>query len=750
MSIMQQNLDTQTGLENLRQILETLTEELSPLFRDDSVQVGSWRRSIEAVSESLQDQTLRIAVVGSVKAGKSTFINAMQGRDLLKRGAGIITAFITRIRSGSEEKGWVELKSWEEINADVNEALSMVALQRGSERTGAIDLRKEKDRIDLQQFMQEVSLENFVGRETFDPNMVLINGYLNGYNELSVHVRDEPVRLEFSAEELEQHQDFVSQESQAVYLRDMELQLPITWLGEMVELGDCQGSDSPNPLHFAMLQEYLLSSHCILYLISSRIGIRQADLKLIEAIKILRLLPQTLFVLNVDLDEHGDMGSLKGLQERVAAELQLLVPEAKAYGFSALLQLLEAADGQRYLSPRERRRLEGWHEDEEMVELSRRGYEQLCNDLKNLVNRERSRALYGGVLSHLQRVTQSMKDSVNTRKRLLSKDQEELVALADEIKIRQQSVQAAISTVEHTLDGLRNSLKEQVRSAVDSYFDTKYGPIINDTMQMIENYQVDSFDQNKAEETSKWLANLYLFYHDFRQMLARHIINKVNLRIIDFAKSEEELIENKLMEAATGYWELMGQAVGQYQQTLTQSGLTLSLVAPETLPEPRRPTIAPPPFSAFLQRSEALGRGSILLRFGLRRLGQVFTGFKSRVLRRGTTGTAGSNQEVFQEAVALVKKETQKELLNSFKDYRQNFKFAYLLSFTEQYTQSLIQLFQDFGDATMIDIGHLQEVAQKRVTSQGDATEDLAIVNHRLKYADEHLRNLEESLGIWS
>ena len=65
-----------------------------------------------------------------------------------------------------------------------------------------------------------------------------------------------------------------------------------------------------------MLQEYLLSSHCILYLISSRVGIRQADLKLIEAIKILRLLPQTLFVLNVDLDEHDNMERLKRLQER--------------------------------------------------------------------------------------------------------------------------------------------------------------------------------------------------------------------------------------------------------------------------------------------------------------------------------------------------------------------------------------------------------------------------------------------------
>jgi GTPase SAR1 family protein len=745
---MRNNHKEQTSLENLTHILETLATELSPLFPDDSAQVGLWHRSIEAVSESLQDQTLRIAVVGPVKAGKSTFINAMQGRDLLKRGAGIITAFITRIRSGSEEKGWVEIKSWEEINAEVNEALSMVALQKGSERAEAIDLQREEDRINLQQLMQEVSPESFVGRETFDPNMVLINGYLNGYSELSGHVRDEPVRMEFTAEELEKHQDFVSQESQAVYLRDMELELPISWLGEMVELGDCQGSDSPNPLHFAMLQEYLLSSHCILYLISSRVGIRQADLKLLEAIKILRLLPQTLFVLNVDLDEHDDMESLKRLQERVAAELRLLAPEAKIYSFSALFQLLEKANSRDELSSREGRRLEGWHEDEEMVEFSQRGYEQFCNDLKHLVNRQRSRALYGGVLSHLQRVTRSMKDSVNTRKRLLSKDQEELKALADEIKMRQQSVKAAIGTVEHTLDGLRNSLKEQVRSAVDSYFDTKYGPVINDTMQMIVNYQVAHFNEIKAEETRKWLANLYLFYHDFRQMLARHIIDKVNLRIMDFAKSEEELIENKLMEAAAGYWDLMGQALRQYQQTLTEAGLTLSLVAPETLPEPRRPTIAPPPFSVFLQRSEALGRGSILLRFGLRRLGQVFSGFKSRVLRRKTTDMAGSNEEVFREAVALVKKETQKELLTSFKDYRQNFKFAYLFSFTEQYTQSLIQLFQDLGDATMVDIGHLQEVTREKVTSQVDDTEDLAIVNHRLQYAEENLRQLAGNLEI--
>jgi hypothetical protein len=746
---MQQNLDPQTGLENLRETLEALTEDLSPLFREDSVQVNSWRRSLEAVSESLLDQTLRIAVVGPVKSGKSTFINALQGRDLLRRGAGIITAFITRVRAGSEEKGWVEIKSWEEINGEVNEALSMVDLAKGSEGPALVDLRRQEDRNRMQQLIQELRQETVVGGETFDPNLVLINAYLSGYATLSEYVKEKPVLLEFRADELQEHQAFVSQESQAVYLRDMELQLPISWLGEMVEIGDCQGSDSPNPLHFALLQEYLLSSHYIVYLISSRVGLRQADLKLIEAIRILRMLPQTLFVINADFDEHMDLDGLQQLQERVGEELSLLVPEAKIYTFSALFHLLEAEENLNDLSSRERRRLEGWQEETAMVELSRRDYDNFRADLKALVNNERNRVLYGGVLSHLQRVRRSMKDSVNTRQKLLSKDQEELQVLAEEIRIRQQSVAAALDTVTHTLSGLRESLKGEIGKAVDSYFDTKYGPIIKDTMLLIENYQAQNFERIRSSETRKLLANLYLFYQDFRQMLSRHIIDKVNLRIIDFGKNEEEHIEKKLMEAATGYWDLLVQALEQYHKTLADRGLTISYVAPGKLPRPKRPAIKPPPFSAFIQRSESLGRGSLLVRFSLRRLGNLFSGLKNRLLRR-SRGGGESGEEAFGEAVALIKNEAHNELLTYFKDYRQNFKYAYLFSYTEHYTEALLQVFQDVGDAAMVDISHLQQVALKKVTSQEDTTEDLAIVKHRLNYMEENLRLLEQGLGVHS
>jgi hypothetical protein len=206
-------------------------------------------------------------------------------------------------------------------------------------------------------------------------------------------------------------------------------------------------------------------------------------------------------------------------------------------------------------------------------------------------------------------------------------------------------------------------------------------------------------------------------------------------------------VEKKLLETAVGYWGLLNQVLGQYRGTMKNAGLPLNMETPQALPKPQRPNIAVPPFSAFLQRSDGLGRGSILVRFGLRRFGKLFLGLTERVFRRDSEA-ARAGDEVFRQAVELVKKETQDELLTSFRDYRQNFKFVYLFPFIEQYTQLLVQLFRDIGEATMVDISHLNEAAHEKHTRQQDETEDLTIVRHRLQHVAEQLRHLEQRLGL--
>jgi polynucleotide 5'-kinase involved in rRNA processing len=59
-----------------------------------------WKQSCANIDQHLRDHVVRIAVVGAIKSGKSTLVNALLNDDYLKRGAGVVTSFVTRIRQG--------------------------------------------------------------------------------------------------------------------------------------------------------------------------------------------------------------------------------------------------------------------------------------------------------------------------------------------------------------------------------------------------------------------------------------------------------------------------------------------------------------------------------------------------------------------------------------------------------------------------------------------------------------------------
>ncbi|RLC10893.1 MAG: hypothetical protein DRH43_05365, partial [Deltaproteobacteria bacterium] len=48
-----------------------------------------WKSTTTRIERQLGEETIRIAVVGSIKSGKSTLVNAIFGGDYLKRGAGV-------------------------------------------------------------------------------------------------------------------------------------------------------------------------------------------------------------------------------------------------------------------------------------------------------------------------------------------------------------------------------------------------------------------------------------------------------------------------------------------------------------------------------------------------------------------------------------------------------------------------------------------------------------------------------------
>jgi len=704
---MSEYLQFKRKIEQRVEIIEEAIQELEKIKLVEKSAASRWRDHLTQVKGSLQDSLLRVAVVGSVKSGKSTLINALAGKDLLKRGAGIITAFITRILTNGDIGGWVELKPWSQIADEMNTAIRMLPISQEEMDEGeVVDVRSSEDRKRLKEWLGKTQEEWQQTRGQLDPNFILLNAYLDGYKGLHKNVGDSVNRLIFDKESLSQHQRYVGQEGQAVYIRDMELHYPVPWLGDKIEVADCQGSDSPNPLHLSLLQQYLLKCHFILYIISSRTGLREADFKLLDFIKTLRMFPQTLFILNSDLDVHSHEEDLDELTERVRTELSWIVANPQLYSFSALYHLIDELD--EAAPERDRRRLEMWREDNALAARTEEGYSRFREDMARRISSQRTRVLLGSGLSRLGMVAGSINDTTRAHKRFMNQNLGSLKKSSKHLKSKQKALQGTLGTLENAIAGLKESLRKELDNAVGSYFDLSYGPLIKETMDMVEHYPVDPQYQKDLSDYRQLLRQLHRFYMEFRQSLARYLIEKVNLRVIEFAKEQEEFLQDRLKHSSRAFWSLFTTALEDYRKELAQFEIELRVIsASEGYDWSAMEKITPPSFSAFVDE-QVVGRGTLLMKFGLGRLTRFLNQLKGKIGRRKSpVETKSEESQSFQEAVSLVKSETKSELMYDFRDYRQNFKYGYLYKILDEGTAHLLEAFKSRAEMAQLDFANL-------------------------------------------
>ena len=89
----------------------------------------AWQEICETIQRQVSVDVIRVAVVGAIKSGKSTFVNSLFKEDYLKRGAGVVTSIVTRVYNGSSLKATLYFKSWEEVNRDMEQALDLLPHQ---------------------------------------------------------------------------------------------------------------------------------------------------------------------------------------------------------------------------------------------------------------------------------------------------------------------------------------------------------------------------------------------------------------------------------------------------------------------------------------------------------------------------------------------------------------------------------------------------------------------------------------------
>lgn len=705
----------------IRQRIEILEETLQELEARELLDPGGsarWREHLGRVHASLEDTLLRIAVVGSVKSGKSTLINALAGKDFLRRGAGIITSFITRVQTNDAQGGWVELKGWPQILQELNGSLHMLPFAHEilGEET-AIDIRKAKDRKRLNILLERMQAEWLQSDGRIDPHFFLLQGYLSGFELLRESLGDAPKRLMFDEHTVHLHRNYVGHQGQSVYLRDMEIHCPISWMGAQIELADCQGSDSPNPRHFALLQQYLLGCHFILYVISSRIGLREADFRLLDFIKTLRMFPQTLFVLNVDLNEHPHMDDINGMIERVGSELGWVMGASRIFAFSALYQLLDQCSTDMEESGRRHYLL--WKNAPELAEFSESGFAEFREQVEKRISGQRTRVLLGSGLSRLSMVSRSIRDSLRVQKDFMERRLCGLNEGASRFGSRQNGLRSILGTLENAVNGLRDSLSSEMNRKTEGFFNLKSGPVVLETAEMVDHFPIDPRHRRGLKDSASALRQLYRFYLDFRQSLSRYLVERVNLRVISFSKELEELILERLESSAQAFWSLFTTAVAEYRRQMAE--LQIETESLEDMGEPQWGTgekRIPPSFSAFVEE-EATGRGVLLVKFGLNRVARLLARMGSRVGRcRDLPSDGSENHSSVEEAIYLVKMEAKGELLQAFGRYHREFSETYVRQILVDNTRQLLEEFRVRIEMIRLDLTHLLRQGERKGEGQ--------------------------------
>jgi hypothetical protein len=664
--------------------LEELAREWIGLFPQAAVQGQHWRKVLSQVQAHAAEDTCRLAVVGAVKSGKSTMINALMGQDLLRRGAGILTAMITRVQPGPEPRAVLRFKGWDEINGEIRRALGLLPNHRLVDRAAPLDLQAPPDRELLAQVLAEAKESDLWSGGSLDQNYLLLQSYLEGYDLLQGIMPATGV-LSLAGPDLARHRELVTREVTAVYLKDVLLTIPFPWPAEGVELGDCQGSDSPFPQHLAQVLAYLIKSDLALYVVSSRVGLRQADFQFLGELKRMGLMPHILTLLNLDLGEHTSYAEVVKIRDRLARELGSWQPDPRVYAFSALKLLLDRRPARgESLDPREAAVLKVWATDPDSGVFSDGEAARFEQDLKAALGDLRTRRLAGGSLAQVRMVARGLREQLELTDDLLTRGVDAIKELESRLAARRQPLYATMGTVSQTLEGAGNRLKKTLRSRVDGLLDRHSGQVGQDLNEFIRNFTPDWNQLAPPSVTPAFRPVLYQLFQEFAKALAHHVTAEVNITLVEFIRAQEEWLRQELARLWQPLFLTLQEALTLYYREIADLGLAAAAPTLEAAAVARPQVLEVPLLNLEVVPDWRFAR-EVWVRSSMGFLGRTWETLKRRLRLGSEPEPRKQLLRDLERALTALKDWLMEEITAQLLNYREGLKFQYFFPLVDQW-----------------------------------------------------------------
>lgn len=546
-----------------------MMEEISP---GDTPFLDVYRKNCHQIPGAIQSGLIRIAVVGVIKSGKSTFINSLTGKELVKRGAGVVTSITTRIRKGKKNEAVLVMKSWDDINAVVAKTLELFPDDSsGAAVIDAFDLRRKKDRAYLGQVYERLVKEFPVTSAGIRPETILIRNALEGYEACKDIVGADQGQISFFGKSFEQHKAFTSNPAMAFYVKDVCLDVFGKVIDPNLEIADCQGADSTDPAQLSQVVTYLESANLIVYCISSRIGLRQSDMAFLKIIKRLGLIENILFVNNCDLTEHENLGDLVQIESKIRHELEFLIPDPRLYSFSALYTLFQAMGSR--LSLRDAKRLELWQDDKKMI-----GY---CNDncmafhqtLDHLLEKKRYDLLLSNHLERIRMMACELAKKADLFDGLLCSDMDGEKKNRVRLKEISENASRLKSIVDNSIEGAVSGLVKEIQLNLKKAFAKDSISIGKQVHDFIQATPMDADPYRSQIKEGGVQKILYLMFQDFKRKIDLFALEQILPELKTVIGTQEDRICAYFQSLLNSYqidFLKLGHPMGQENQLFSR------------------------------------------------------------------------------------------------------------------------------------------------------------------------------------
>jgi len=716
--------DIKNELLGINSAFAGLLTRAGSLSMADNDGFSQWKAISRQITDKIQGETLRVAVIGSIKSGKSTFVNSLLEGDFLKRGAGVVTAIVTRIRKGEKPTARLYFKSWDEVNEEIRNATAIFPSNSWQTPGSTFDLRREPDREHLAQALASLDTGHLINRGERNADSVLLSSYLKGFERVKDVVSSESRMRTHGSDDFNLHRNFSGDDSLAIYLKDIQLDVDAKVLNDHLEIADCQGSDSPNPHHLAMIQDYLLVTNLIVYVISTRTGMRRADIRFISMIKKMGIMDNIIFVLNCDFSEHENNSDLQALVEKTREELSLICLDPDIFTFSSLYNLFMKTKGD--LTEKDRARFEQWQLDQPMTAFSEEETGRFEEAFDRKLTKERYPLLLRNHLGRINLSCQGFHHWLNVHRDLLNSDADRIETIVSRLTTEQKKSKEISAMIRSTLDGAVSKIQKDIRYEGDRFFDPFSGELIDRVVAFIREYRAESGFIEEELESVGFTTTLYNLFQQFKNALDRFMTTSINPDIMQFVRKCEHRVAEAFDQISKPFEVMVGNALTDYNATLRDQGLDPvtthmdGLVQPSPASVKSMSGLALPPAAAVMSYSARI-KSDAVLRYGAYSLARLFR----KMFKKPAEPKYADGLKALKDGMRRMKRETERSIKAHFRDYQEGIKFQYLFKFISGYADLIHEALRDHFTAHQADLSNISDLISDHQSDRKETTRTL-------------------------